>query len=228
MVPVVYGEKEYLSWRRRFTPSSHIWGIYVAAENGKEISELESRFNTSGQNASLGRLNDQSFYALRYESGKPINFPFKGCKFSVLLNFASAIEEQELQRLASQLLEHGAVIAICAGEQAEEMSTVFDHLIDENNFSHDGYTPYSSVEDGLSEALQYFALPTGLTDTSLILTIGSSDDGENALELFDNLFGAELEEILIADTDEDEENFDEDVWLRNAIAEIFVTEEVAL
>ena len=181
----------------------------MGQNHDKGISDLESRFHAAGKSGNLGRLNDQDFYAVRYESARPLEFPFAQQKFGALLNLAAATSREELEKIARQLLEHGLAYALCAGDQAEEMSEIIDRLIDEGAYSNDGFTPYTSVEDGLSEALEYFVLPTGITSISLIITIGNNDDQGSALDLFDNLFGGEIE------SPEDLE------WFTEAMSEIF-------
>jgi len=187
----------------------------VGDNHEETTSELESKFLAAGKTGKLGKLNDQVFYALRHNTSENIKFPFSKQKFGALLNIAAATDEQILEKIARQLLEHGLAFALCTGEQSDLMSEIIDRLIDENNFTHDGFTPYSSIEEGLSDAMQYFALPTGITQTSLIITIGNDDDQGSAMNLFDNLFGGEIEI----------ENLTEDEWLWTVLQETFnVTE----
>ncbi len=185
----------------------------MGQDHENDISDLEARFNEAGKTGKLGKLNDQVFYALRYEGGKSLTFPFSKQQFGVLINLVSAVSEDELERIARQLLEYGMAYALCTGEQAEEMSGILDRLIDDSGFLYDGCTPYSDVEDGLSDALEYFVLPTGNTQTSLIVTIGNDGDHGGAMDLFDNLFGGELE---ICPEEEEEE-----VWLRQVLKLVY-------
>lgn len=181
----------------------------MGQDHEKEISDLESRFNEVGKSGKLGKLNDQIFYAVRYESGKPLSIPFSKQQFGVLLNLVAEVGEAEMERLAQQLLDFGMAYALCTGEQADVMSGIIDRLIDESGLLHDGFTPYSSIEDGLSDAMEFFVLPTGITQTSLIVTIGNDDDQNGVMDLFNNLFSGEVEECS-----EEEE---EECWLRQAL-----------
>lgn len=204
--------------RRRNMRERHgmLRGTFVGQDHENDISDLESRFEAQGRSGTLGKLNDQMFYAVRYQGGRPLGFPFASQKFGALLNLTAEVDQAELERIARELLEYGMAFALCAGEQAELMSQIIDQLIDENGFSHDGFTPYSSVEEGLSEAMQYFVLPTGVTQTSLIITIGNDNDQGSALDLFDNLFGTEA-------GIEEESLEDENSWLREVLAGICQT-----
>lgn len=173
-------------------------GFLVDFDNKSDMSELEKLFRNIGHKGVLGQLNDQTFYAVRHEPGKSLELPFAKQNFSALLNLAGKMPEEELGRIADELLKHGLACAVCSGDQAELMSEIIDKSIDENQSSfNDGLTPYSSAhEDGLSDALQYFALPSGITNISVIITIGSDSEHGSALDLFDSLFGGEVERVI--------------------------------
>lgn len=192
----------------------------MGQDHENEISDLEARFNEAGKTGKLGKLNDQIFYAVRYEGGKLLTFPFAKQQFGVLLNLVGSVSAAELEQIAKQLLEYGMAYALCTGEQAEQMSGILDRLIDDSGFLHDGCTPYSDIEEGLSDAMEYFVLPTGNTQTSLIVTVGNDDDHGGAMNLFDNLFGGELE---ICPREEEEE-----IWLRQTLKLVYGSRRVRL
>ena len=160
----------------------------MSLEDNTGKPELQKLYFAKDHQGLLGTINDQIFYTLRYEAGKPIAFPFKKQPFSVLLNIVNPLSKEELETLAKMLLEHGLACAICNGKQAEEASEIIDESIDKYGSSDDKFTPYSSTcEEGIEEALQYFSLPTGITSTSLILTIGNENDNDSMMDTINNL-----------------------------------------
>lgn len=169
-----------------------------------DFSDFESRLIASGNSPKIGKLNDQRFYAVRYRGGR-LSIPFARKKFSALINAVSDYPETELRKIGMQLLKHGLAQAVCIGNGAEQVSEIFDELIDDHSFTFDGFTPYTQVEEGaLSDAVEFFTLPTGLTKVSLILTLGNENSHNNIVDIM-NGFSA-LEDF---DESEDEEVDDE-------------------
>lgn len=176
-----------------------------------DFSDFEERLIASGNSAKVGKLNDQRFYALRWQHGMDFALPFARKKFSALINALGKFSEAELREIGLKLLKHGLVCAVCIGDAAEKMSEILDELIDNNNFTFDGYTPYTQVGDGsLADSLEFFTLPTGLTDVSLILTLGSGSDHNATVDMMNSLF--ELEDFSeVEDAEDDDEGLEEGV-----------------
>lgn len=190
----------------------------MSLEDNAGKPDLQKLYFSRQHQGLLGTINDQIFYTSRYEAGKPVAFPFEKQPFSLLLNIITPLTREELEVLTKQLLEYGLACAICNGSQAEEASEIIDEVIDKYGSSDDQYTPYSSTcEEGIEEALQYFSLPTGITETSFILTIGSDSDGGSMMDVINNLTGSDLLAI--------EEYFEEEKLLEAAdIRELFYQE----
>lgn len=169
-----------------------------------DFSDFEDRLIASGNSAKVGKLNGQRFYAVRAAHGEDLAIPFARKKFSALINVRGKFSEDELREIGLKLLKHGLVCAVCIGDAAEKMSKILDDLIDDHNFTFDGFTPYTQTGDGtLADSLEFFTLPTGLTDVSLILTLGGSSDHNAAVDMMNSLF--ELEEFSAAEDAEDED-----------------------
>jgi len=178
-----------------------------------DFSDFEERLIASDNAPKVGKVNGQRFYAIRFAAGQTLEIPFGRKKFSALINVTGNFSDDELRKIGLKLLKHGLVCAVCIGNAAEKMSNILDELIDNNNFTFDGFTPYTQLGDGsLADSLEFFTLPTGLTDVSLILTLGSDPDHNAAVDLMNNLF--ELE-----DFSEDEDSEDDDEGLAEGFAE---------
>lgn len=174
-----------------------------------DFSDFEERLIASGNSAKVGKLNGQRFYAVRFTHGEDFALPFARKKFSALINAVGKFSDEELREIGLKLLQHGLVCAVCIGNAAEKMSEILDELIDDHNFTFDGFTPYSHVEDGsLADSLEFFSLPTGLTTVSLILTLGSGDDHNATVDMMNSLFL--LEDFSESeDAEEDDEGLEE-------------------
>ena len=184
-----------------------------------DFSDFEDRLIASGNSAKVGKLNGQRFYVVRASHGEGLTIPFARKKFSALINVRGKFSEDELREIGLKLLKHGLVCAVCIGDAAEKMSSILDDLIDDHNFTFDGFTPYTQTGDGsLADSLEFFTLPTGLTDVSLILTLGGSSDHDAAVDMMNSLF--ELEEFSPAeDADDDDETLEEGTFrIQPAIA----------
>ena len=184
----------------------------MAFEDGTDKPDLKKLFFSKDHQGKLGKIGDQIFYTIRYEAGKPLTLPFKKRPFSVLLNIVSNISEAHAELLAKELLKNGMACAICNGEQADEVSSIIDDTINNFDSSDDHYTPYSSsCEEGFDEALQYFALPTGLTTTSIIITVGNDSDHSSTVDVINNLGNAGQEHQLVEDVEDEETLFEVDI-----------------
>ncbi len=184
-------------------------------EDDADRPDLKKLFFSNTHQGKLGKIGDQTFYTIRYEAGKPIAFPFKKAPFSALLNIVSTVSKEHIEQIAKELLNQGLACAICNGEQAEEVSNIIDDTIDKFGSSDDQHTPYSSpCEEGIDEALQYFALPTGITNISLIITIGTDNDHGNTIETINNLSNAGVEYEMTEDLDAFEDLFEVDIAAR--------------
>lgn len=174
-----------------------------------DFSDFEDRLIASGNSAKVGKLNGQRFYAVRAAHGENLTIPFARKKFSALINVLGKFSEDELREIGLKLLKHGLVCAVCIGNAAERMSEILDELIDNHNFTFDGFTPYTQIGDGsLADSLEFFTLPTGLTDVSLILTLGGKSDHNAAVDMMNSLF--ELEEFADdADAEDEDEGLEE-------------------
>ncbi|GHV23657.1 hypothetical protein AGMMS49959_17430 [Planctomycetales bacterium] len=167
-----------------------------------DFSDFAGRLVSAGNSAKVGKLNGQRFYALRYAKGEELAMPFARKKFSVLINAAGKVSENEVREIGLKLLRHGMVCAICIGDEAEKISEIIDEEIDDGGFVFDGNTPYTQVGSGsLGEELELFVLPTGLTEVGLILTLGDDHLGPQAalndlfiLEDFDEALDDEAED----------------------------------
>ncbi len=178
-------------------------------EDDTEQPDLKKLYFSNTHQGKLGKIGDQTFYTIRYEAGKPLTLPFKKRPFSALLNIVSKISVEHIELLAQELLNQGMACVICNGEQAEETSDIIDDTINTFGATDDHYTPYSSpCEESFSEALQYFALPTGLTNTSIIITIGNTSDYGSTIESINNLNNAGAEYRLTAAVDTAESGAD--------------------
>lgn len=174
-----------------------------------DFSDFEDRLIASGNSAKVGKLNGQRFYAVRAAHGENLAIPFARKKFSALINVLGKFSEDELREIGLKLLKHGLVCAVCIGDAAEKMSEILDELIDNHNFTFDGFTPYTQMGDGsLADSLEFFTLPTGLTDVSLILTLGGSSDHNATVDMMNSLF--EFEEFADdADAEDEDEGLEE-------------------
>ncbi len=173
-------------------------------EDGTERPDLKKLYFSNTHQGKLGKIGDQTFYTIRYEAGKPLALPFSKRPFSVLLNLVSSLSRENIELLAKELLAQGMACAICNGEQADEVSEIIDETINSFDSSDDQFTPYSSsCEEGFDEALQYFALPTGLTTVSIIITIGSDNDHGTTIDCINSLDSAGCEFQLVEDEEEE-------------------------
>ncbi len=174
-------------------------------EDGTERPDLKKLYFSNRHQGKLGKIGDQTFYTIRYEAEKPLTLPFSKRPFSVLLNLISNLSRESIELLAKELLAQGMACAICNGEQADEVSEVIDETINSFDSSDDQFTPYSSsCEEGFDEALQYFALPTGLTTVSVIITVGNDSDHGATIDCINNLDSAGCEFQLVEDEEEEE------------------------
>ena len=177
-------------------------------EDSADKPGLKTLYFSNRHQGKLGKIGDQTFYTIRYEAGKSLALPFTARPFSVLLNLVTSLSKKHIKLLAQELLASGMACAICNGEQAEEASEIIDEVINTFDSSDDQYTPYSSsCEEGFDEALQYFALPTGLTNVSIIITVGDDHDHGSTIDSINSLGNAGYEYCLTADTEE--ENFED-------------------
>ena len=172
-------------------------------EDSADKPGLKTLFFSNKHQGKLGKIGDQTFYTIRYEAGKSLTLPFTARPFSVLLNLVTNLSEEHLKLLAQELLTQGMACAICNGEQADEASEIIDETINSFDSSDDCFTPYSSsCEEGFDEALQYFALPTGLTNTSIIITVGDDNDHGSTIDCINSLGNAGYEYQLVTDIEE--------------------------
>ena len=76
--------------------------------------------------------------------------------------------------------------AVCWGYEAELIGDMINSVIDEYGFWLDDHTAFCSVheEEDLAEAMEYFILPTGLTDTSLLLTLSDQQAFTTMVDTF--------------------------------------------
>lgn len=165
---------------------------------------IEERLLADGNRIFLGQLHDQAFYAVRHISGGALSMPFQPRPFTALIHTRRNLGDSEMVAIARTLLEHGLAYALCIGEHGERMSEVLDTLIDEHEYALNDMTVFSNAshEESIDEAMEYFVLPSGLSDTGLILSIGDESDMEDATSVFDSLLGSEA---LASEAEESEE-----------------------
>lgn len=154
---------------------------------------IEERLLADGNRIFLGHLHEQEFYAVRHVSGDALSIPFQPRPFTALIHTRRNLGESQMTAIARILLEHGLAYALCIGEHGERMSQVLDALIDEHEYALNDMTVFSNAshEESIDEAMEYFVLPSGLSDTGLILSIGDESDLEDATSVFDSLLGSE-------------------------------------
>lgn len=187
-------------------------GNYVGSRNEEAVAGLKIQVQSLHSTGFLGVFHDQHFFSLRaHDVAHVKSLPFEEQAFSALIEAPLRLTDQQISDLAHLLLSHGMTYALCVGERADALRQRIDELVDDQSLEHDGYTVYSDVFDqDFEAALDYFVLPTGLTQTSLILCMnedhGFDSDGNqsNGQGLGSAQAMSEDEELVEWDEDEDE------------------------
>jgi hypothetical protein len=153
---------------------------------GGKSATVTSRRGVQKDKKLLGTFYDQTFYATRHAADKALSFPFPAGRFNAMVCLAEKTDEAAMRRIGMDLLEHGLRFALCHGPEAGAMGKVLDELIDEHGFSCEGLTAYTSVheDDSLAEAVEYFILPAGLAETSLLVVVGSDASYREVMKSF--------------------------------------------
>ncbi len=174
----------------------------MAAYNDESKIATVSKRQTSNTRKALGTVYDQRFYALRaVPCGKTrtlkLSMPFAAAPFNALIYATLPISSAILRDISLNLFRHGMRQAVCCGSEADTMGEILDDIADEFSFHHDGRPVFTSIHDdeSLAEVLDYFILPNGLADKSLILVIGNDKSFREALRTFAKVAGSMREKL---------------------------------
>lgn len=138
----------------------------------------------------MGKVFCYPFYSCRFAAGNDIEIPFESKKpFVCLINAAEHISSEKFRDLAKFLLDNNMRYAICAGIEAERLSDVLNELLEEGEYHENGRSAIASgyEEDPIEEVMEYFALPSGIAQNNLIVTIGNDRMFKTTLEVFKNV-----------------------------------------
>ena len=151
--------------------------------------KIAATVETGGK--SLGTLYDQKFYAIRVGSNG-LRFPFEPQPFTALVDIKGDVDQDVLKSYARELLSYGCVQAVCRGVEAPVLNDIFGELAESGDIDANGFafTSMSVDDEPLSEAIEYFVLPSGLASTGLLLVIGDAGDFKNAIEDFADMAGS--------------------------------------
>jgi len=168
------------------------------------VATVSRRRGVCADAKSLGTVHDQRFYAVRYlpasqaEEGR-FDLPIPRRAFNALIYAAVPLAEARLRDLALTLLRHGLRQAVCCGPEAEAMGEMIDAMADDHEITHDGRSVLASIHDdeSLDEVIDYFILPNGIAETSLLVVLGDEVAMRDTLRSFARVTG-DMRERLAA------------------------------
>jgi hypothetical protein len=138
----------------------------------------------------MGEIFEQPFYSCRHLPGAELQLPLPAeTPFACLIHTAAYISDDAFRELARSLLDGGMRYAIITGLESERLTDALDALLEEGEYHQDGRTALAAADDGETpeEAMEYFALPSGIAPANLLLTIGAEEDFQESLVLFDRV-----------------------------------------
>ena len=161
----------------------------------KSVANCGRPARAGKQSKTLGRLHGQKFFVARANAMGEVAWPFGPRPFSAMVEIRREAGEDALARLAEGLFSHGCRGAVCRGAASDRCRDVFDRVADDSKFFRPGgYSPWSMVyEEEFEEALAYFTLPTGQTDTGLLVVVGDEADFRQAAGGFGRFVGRAAE-----------------------------------
>ena len=79
--------------------------------------------------------------------------------------------------------------AICSGIDSVRLSGILTDLLETGEFRDDCRTAiaYANEEEPIEEAMEYFALPSGIAPVNLLVTIGNERIYKTTLRLFNRV-----------------------------------------
>ncbi|MBN1257142.1 MAG: hypothetical protein JXA52_05495 [Planctomycetes bacterium] len=151
------------------------------------VTDEEALWGIRAQDGCMGSILGQPFYSCRYLPGKKLSLPFKsGQTFSCLINTAVRIDDDQFKALAEMLLKNKMRYAICSGIDSERFSGLLTELLESGEYRDDGRTAIacSNEQEPIEEAMEYFALPSGIAPVNLLVTIGNERIYKTTLRVF--------------------------------------------
>ena len=134
----------------------------------------------------MGTIFGHPFYSARYAPGMELTLPFEEQPFACLIQAEVHVGDDAFRSMAGALLERQMRFALCCGLECERLSDLINDLLEDGAFHQDGRTAVCTAheDEPVADVMEYFALPSGVAPTNLLLTLGGQPAFEQSYHTF--------------------------------------------
>ena len=147
---------------------------------------VPATFECTLQAGTMGNIIGRSFYSMCHQPGKELALPFSAKSFSCFIHLAVPVGDDALRNLAMDLLQKGLYSVYCSGVECTRLGEIFDDILDNGQHFHgqDAVTAMVFEDESPADAMEYFALPTGLEAPHMVMTVGTAEQHAVTLTYF--------------------------------------------